>query len=39
MKEKLSQEYLSRVRKSVKSTLNGVTMISAINSRAVRVRY
>ena len=40
MKEKIEKEYLRRVRKILKSKLNGMNSISAINSRAVSVvRY
>ena len=40
MKEKIEKEYVRRVRKILKSKLNGMNSISAINSRAVSVvRY
>ena len=40
MKEKIGKEYVRRVRKILKSKLNGTNSISAINSRAVSiVRY
>eukprot|EP00112_Aurelia_sp_Birch-Aquarium-sp1_P017963 Seg422.8 transcript_id=Seg422.8/GoldUCD/mRNA.D3Y31 product="hypothetical protein" protein_id=Seg422.8/GoldUCD/D3Y31 len=40
MKEKIEKEYVRRVRKILKSKLNGMNNISAINSRAVSVvRY
>ena len=40
MKEKLKQEYYRRIRKILKSKLNGGNTISAINSRAVSIiRY
>ena len=40
MKEKIEKEYVRRVRKILKSKLNGMNSISAINYRAVSVvRY
>ena len=40
MKEKIAKEYYRRIRKILKSKLNGVNTITAINSRAVSiVRY
>lgn len=37
MKENVSKEYLRRVRKILKSKLNGVNIIKAMNSRAVSI--
>ena len=40
MKDQTKKEYIKRVRKILKSKLNGGNVISAINSRAVAVvRY
>ena len=40
MKQSISKEYLRRIRKILKSKLNGGSIVSAINSRAVSlVRY
>ena len=40
MKETIEKEYLRRVRKFLKSKLNGINCITSINSRAVSItRY
>ena len=40
MKEAISKEYLRRIRKILKSKLNGGNVVSAINARAVSIiRY
>ena len=40
MKEEISKEYLRRIRKILKSKLNGGNVVSAINARAVSIiRY
>ena len=39
MKEEIGKEYLRRIRRILKSKLNGVNCITAINTRAVSISY